>query len=147
MILVWLIELEFAVLTSENLLCDGTVDGSVTLTVTEFDGYEASFNLSGGTYNSTNDTGLFESLEPGNYTLEITKTKNGDSCIVTENIIIEPAPVVQFSHQQISCEDLAAVSVTSEDTTAVFGDTVWQGWCFNWNYLVKLSHGSSASCS
>ena len=108
-------------LTTENLLCDGTVDGSVILTVNEFDGYQASFNLSGGAYNSTNDTGLFEALEPGSYVLEITKTKEGESCVITENITIDPAPVVQFAHQQISCEDLAAVSFTSEDTTAVFG--------------------------
>ena len=115
-------------LTTENLLCDGTVDGSVNLTINELDGYQASFNLSGGAYNSTNDTGLFEALEPGSYVLEITKTKEGQSCVVNETLeIVQPSAeiVSSFNVGIFSCESGADLEVTSEGGAAPYQYELW----------------------
>ncbi len=99
----------------KDITCNGNDDGSITIDVTNGQGYSTTFSLNGTTFQTSN---VFSNLSSGSYTITIRKEKAGGLCDVTHNtpITINPSTVFTASAavtQQINCTNGSATIETS----------------------------------
>jgi len=74
----------------ENISCFGANDGSINYTVTNSNGFGVSYELLDaiGTVVSTNSSGIFNNLAPGNYTVNLIQTSALASCRFPTNFTL-----------------------------------------------------------
>jgi hypothetical protein len=104
--------------------CFGESNGVITLDIIEADGYELSTSLNGVVSESLTFTGL----SAGQYTLEITKTKEGESCVVSEVIeITQPDSQITSTVDVgvFSCESGADIEVSSVGGVGPYQYELW----------------------
>ena len=92
--------------------------------VIEADGYQISVSLNG----VFNENLLFNNLSVGGYTLEITKTKEDESCVITETVeIVQPSAEIisSFNVGIFNCESGADLEVSSEGGVAPYQYELW----------------------
>ncbi len=99
----------------KDITCNGNDDGSITIDVTNGQGYSTTFSLNGTTFQTSN---VFSNLSSGSYTITIRKEKAGGLCDVTHNtpITINPSTVFTASAavtQQINCINGSATIETT----------------------------------
>lgn len=91
----------------QNITCNGSDDGSITVTVTDTQGYSISYSKDDGTTFQTSN--VFSNLAIGDYDVVIRKQKAGGICDlppVTQTIAQSPAFVATASvPQQIDCSN------------------------------------------
>ena len=104
--------------------CFGESNGVITLDIIEADGYELSTSLNGVVSESL----TFTDLSAGQYTLEITKTKEGESCVVSEVIeITQPDSQITSTVDVgvFSCENGADIEVSSVGGVGPYQYELW----------------------
>ncbi|WP_298487946.1 T9SS type B sorting domain-containing protein [uncultured Maribacter sp.] len=107
-------------ITPKAITCNGTDDGSITVDITNSQGYSTSYSIDGSTFQTSN---VFSNLASGSYTVTIKKEKAGGSCNVTTNpVTVNPSTAFTASAavtQQINCSSGSATieaSVTAGGT-------------------------------
>ncbi|RKR15031.1 gliding motility-associated-like protein [Maribacter vaceletii] len=95
--------------TPKDITCNGADDGSVTVAITNSQGYSTSYSIDGTTFQTSN---VFSNLASGSYTVTIKKEKAGGSCNVTANAVtVNPSTAFTASAtvtQQINCTNGSA---------------------------------------
>lgn len=89
--------------------CNGTDDGSVTVDITNPQGYSTTYSIDGSTFQTSN---VFSNLASGSYTVIIKKEKAGGSCdVTTTSVDVDPSSAFTASAsvtQQIDCTNGSA---------------------------------------
>ncbi|MBM1104879.1 T9SS type B sorting domain-containing protein [Aurantibacter crassamenti] len=102
-------------LNSKNITCNGNDDGSISLDVTNSQGYSTTFSNDGGSTFQTSN--VFSNLASGTYNIVIKKQKAGSSCdLVHGDVTINTSPAFIVSAsvtQQIDCSSGSATIATS----------------------------------
>lgn len=98
-------EITYDPIVPQNITCNGSDDGSITINVTDTQGYSISYSNDGGaTFQTSN---VFSNLAIGDYDIVIRKQKAGGICDLppsTQTIAQSPAFVATASvPQQIDC--------------------------------------------
>ncbi|MFD0994097.1 SprB repeat-containing protein, partial [Tenacibaculum geojense] len=97
--------------------CSGTNDGTINISVDGSSlGYTIEYSIDGGT--NYNFTGSFTGLAPGDYTITIRATKNGNQCDYTISPVNVPAA---------STIDPGTVSLTQDYTCNTLGQITFSG--------------------
>ncbi len=91
--------------TPKDISCNGTDDGSVTVDVTNTQGYSITYSIdNGGSFQTSN---VFSNLAAGSYPIIIRKEKAGGSCDITSIAVnVNPSPIFTANAtvtQQIDC--------------------------------------------
>ena len=112
-------EITYAI-TPKAITCNGTDDGSITVNITNSQGYSTSYSIDGSTFQTSN---VFSNLASGSYTVTIKKEKAGGSCdVTTSSVTVNPSTAFTASAavtQQINCSSGSATieaSVTAGGT-------------------------------
>lgn len=107
--------------TPKDISCNGTDDGSVTIDVTNTQGYSITYSLDGG--GSFQTSNVFSNLTANTYTVVIKKEKAGGFCdITTTPVDVNSSPAFTASAavtQQIDCTNGSAIisaTITSGGT-------------------------------
>ncbi|QCX02147.1 T9SS type B sorting domain-containing protein [Aggregatimonas sangjinii] len=104
--------------TPKDISCNGTDDGSITVDVTNTQGYSITYSIDGGTSYQTSN--VFSNLAAGSYTVSIRKEKAGGSCdINATSVNVDPSPTFTASAsvtQQIDCTTGSATLSVGIDT-------------------------------
>ncbi|ALM49000.1 hypothetical protein AMR72_08925 [Flavobacterium psychrophilum] len=114
--------------TSQNILCQGGTDGSITFAITATGAHAISFELvdplDPETILKTNATGQFTGLTAGDYIVNVVQTGSNNTCKFPVNFTItEPAALVVGAAtviQQYTCTTTATISF---DASTVSGGT------------------------
>jgi len=113
-------EIEYTV-ASKDITCNGNDDGTISVDVTNTQGYSITYSNDGGSNFQTSN--VFSNLSSGTYSIVIKKEKSGSSCDIAHgDITINPSvPFVLSASvtQQISCSNGSATissNVTSGGT-------------------------------
>ncbi|WP_157499514.1 beta strand repeat-containing protein, partial [Flavobacterium beibuense] len=117
--------------TSVNMVsCNGANDGSIIYTVTNTNGYNVSFDLFDATDTiiTSNNSGSFTSLAPGDYTVVLRETKGNRTCeFPFDFTITEPDPITGGTAavtQEFDCTILGSLGATiTVDTSTIAGGT------------------------
>ncbi|WP_298478938.1 T9SS type B sorting domain-containing protein [uncultured Maribacter sp.] len=106
--------------TPKAITCNGTDDGSITVDITNSQGYSTTYSIDGSTFQTSN---VFSNLASGSYTVTIKKEKAGGSCdVTTSSVTVNPSTAFTASAsvtQQINCSSGSATieaSVTAGGT-------------------------------
>lgn len=95
--------------TPKAISCNGTDDGSVTVDVTNSQGYSTSYSIDGITFQTSN---VFSNLASGSYSVVIKKEKAGGSCdLTTSPVTVDASSAFTASAsvtQQIDCSSGSA---------------------------------------
>ncbi|TMM59266.1 T9SS type B sorting domain-containing protein [Maribacter algarum] len=99
----------------KDISCNGTDDGSLTVDVTDTQGYSITYSIDGG--GSFQTSNVFSNLTAGSYTAIIRKEKAGGTCDITANPVdINTGPAFTASAavtQQIDCTNGSATITAS----------------------------------
>lgn len=82
--------------TTQNVLCNGGSNGIITYTVTNTNGFQVTYQLldENGNIISTNNSGIFNNLPAGDYTVVMIQTQGSTVCdFSTDFTITEPTPM------------------------------------------------------
>lgn len=82
--------------TTQNVLCNGDSNGIITFTVTNTNGFQVTYQLidENGNIISTNNSGIFNNLPAGDYTVVMIQTQGSTVCdFATDFTITEPTPM------------------------------------------------------
>ncbi|MFK7811654.1 MAG: T9SS type B sorting domain-containing protein [Maribacter sp.] len=101
--------------TPKDISCNGTDDGSLTIDVSNTQGYSITYSIDGGTIFQTSN--VFSNLTPNTYTVLIKKEKAGGFCdITTTPVVVNSSPAFTASAavtQQIDCTNGSAIISTT----------------------------------
>jgi gliding motility-associated-like protein len=82
--------------STQNVLCNGGSNGIITYTVTNTNGFQVTYQLldENGNIISTNNSGIFNNLPAGDYTVVMIQTQGSTVCdFSTDFTITEPTPM------------------------------------------------------
>jgi len=82
--------------TVQNVICNGASNGSIVYTITTTNGFSVTFELldSNGVVIASNNSGIFNNLPAGTYSVNILQSQGTTSCSFTDTFIItEPSAV------------------------------------------------------
>ncbi len=95
--------------TPKDITCNGVDDGSITVDITNSQGYSTSYSIDGSTFQTSN---VFSNLASGSYTIVLKKEKAGGSCNITANAVtVNPSSAFTASAtvtQEIDCANGSA---------------------------------------
>ncbi len=105
-------------LSSENVTCNGIDNGSITVDVTNTQGYSVTYSMdNGGTFQTSN---VFSNLATGTYPIVIRKEKAGGTCdLVHGDVTINPSAPFEVAAtvtQEIDCTNGSATLQASITT-------------------------------
>ncbi len=94
--------------TTQNVLCNGGSNGMITYTVTNTNGFQVTYQLvdEDGNVISTNNSGIFNNLPAGNYTVVLVQSQGSNTCEFESTFTItEPSPITGIAEitQNYTC--------------------------------------------
>lgn len=94
--------------TIQNILCLGATNGSISYTITNSNGYQITYQLidANGNVISTNNSGIFNNLPAGNYSVVLIQTQGSTVCdFSTSFTITEPTQITGITQitQNYTC--------------------------------------------
>ncbi len=108
-----------------DISCNGTDDGSVTVDVTNTQGYSITYSIDGGGNFQTSN--VFSNLASGSYTVIIRKEKAGGSCDITASSVdVNPSPAFTASAAVTQEIDCTTGSATLSGTVTTGGTAPFQ---------------------